>query len=484
MELQFSRVKVRKKKVSRRRFLTSGTGAITLGAQTSRLGLHLPVSSKRTQLIVDDFQRPDSTYHGDAWETLTPGHWRLQSRALRRDLRNAPDPPYGMIWNRHWELEGNYRIEADFTVRQAGSGDGHELLGICFGGSSLYEGWRGGGQPGDACLYCAWRGNGAFGLYDHSSDDPKPVREERILSPARSGDKVTLAVTVSEGSTAEIARVAVEVSGAIRAQVQLDGIERKRFTEGYLGLVCRGDLDFEVHEVRLDPGENSLQDVKLSDLVVAIPMGPTLRQKGKRWLCKILCLFRSEGRTAAIRIADSSVPSRGWTRVPLAGEAPIVTNHFRDHTSVVEASLPGNPAEKDYFFTVWKDGQEVTADPRVEPCVGRLPRLSSPYRVCGLSCHAISAKEFNEPNKNFPWRIDPARWLNRSDPERLGPQRDLFQSDWIFEQYAENSFENIEDFHFQILSWEDDIWYLEMPLFPPSPRDVYRRVALTVGGRR
>ncbi|MHC4074298.1 MAG: hypothetical protein ACYTGS_20115, partial [Planctomycetota bacterium] len=47
------------------------------------------------------------------------------------------------------------------------------------------------------------------------------------------------------------------------------------------------------------------------------------------------------------------------------------------------------------YYTVWKDGVNVTADPRSgwlgkKDYVGRLPQLKAPYRLCGLGGHAIT----------------------------------------------------------------------------------------------
>ena len=60
---------------------------------------------QETKQLVDDFRRPDSAYHGDTWETLTPGHWHIRNNALRRDIPHSPDPPYGMLWH-GWEPVG------------------------------------------------------------------------------------------------------------------------------------------------------------------------------------------------------------------------------------------------------------------------------------------------------------------------------------------------------------------------------------------
>ncbi|UCD28462.1 MAG: hypothetical protein JSV03_15480 [Planctomycetota bacterium] len=43
-------------------------------------------STEREQswITVDDFNRADSLYHGDGWESLNPGYWKIQNKALGR----------------------------------------------------------------------------------------------------------------------------------------------------------------------------------------------------------------------------------------------------------------------------------------------------------------------------------------------------------------------------------------------------------------
>ena len=98
------------------------------------LGAHLAGGQDSQSMVVDDFDRPDSLGIGDGWESLNPGYWKIQSRALRRRLKNVGDGnpvlwfpwhwethrqgaiplnrdlslPYGMMWRRDWEMQGNY----------------------------------------------------------------------------------------------------------------------------------------------------------------------------------------------------------------------------------------------------------------------------------------------------------------------------------------------------------------------------------------
>ena len=177
-----------------------------------------------------------------------------------------------------------------------------------------------------------------------------------------------------------------------------------------------------------------------------------------------------------MRIADTPHPAGGWEPVPVAGRAPIVNNDFRRNTAVIDAALPRNPADTDLYYTVWKDGRNVTADPRPGTdsvgsgtgqvggvpgsgaYVGRLPRLSAPYRLCGLSCHAINGSQPNLPD--------------------AGPGGGFF----VHDQPTPGAYRHLEDYGFQVMMWEDDVWYMELLLYPPSPDDAYKIVTTTLCG--
>jgi hypothetical protein len=180
-------------KLNRRDF--AKTSAATAAALA--LGSPAPAAPGET-VVVDDFQRPDSFYHGDDWESLNPGYWKVEGHALRRRVHTRGDrarrtgfpfhrymeteyetrPPYGMIWRRDWKLSGNYRITMRAVVRSLPARNpeaGYSLMGVCLGGRSLHESWNGAGAEGDACWYAAWRDDGTFGVFDHTSDEAKPV---------------------------------------------------------------------------------------------------------------------------------------------------------------------------------------------------------------------------------------------------------------------------------------------------------------------
>ncbi len=466
-------------------------------------------------VVVDDFDRPDSLYHGDGWETINPGYWKIESRALRRKLHNVgdrnpvdyfpfhwesnrrqpmptevdPSLPFGMIWRRDWKLKGNYTLRAELTVREpaphpspprhAQHHPGYAVMGICFGGRTLYESRNRPSRTGNAAWMAVWSDDGRFGIYDHARrglacpEGLEPAEAPRL----RAGDRVTIEVEVSGREDGPARVTATLRSGATAVTVTRENVDRRRHTEGFFGLVARGLLDFEVNRVEIRPGANRRANVVLNECHVCYALGHTLREQDGKWKCRFVALFRNDGETAEIRIADSPNPAGGWRSVPVAGAAPIVNNDFRRNTAIIEATLPGNPAERTYYYTVWKDGRDVTGDPRVEneaarmpgtgivepapesgDYVGRLPRLRAPYRVCGLGGHAIHGGGPNLPNAAN------------------------FEENWVHDQPTPGAYKYFEEYDFQIVAWEDDVWYLELLFPPPSTDDAYRIITTTIAG--
>lgn len=451
---------------------------------------------------VDDFKRPDSLHHGDEWETMNPGYWKIENKALRRRLKNVgdrnpthwfpwhwethrnqpmpverdPSLPFGMIWRRDWKLEGNYTIRAEFTVhslppRPEGKArwkqqqPGYALMGICFGGRTLYESWHGGGKKGNAAWMALWRDNNVFGFYDHSTDQPKTPQGncDKTTEQLKSGDKITIELAVSGNDPKTATVTATLTAGSSTTVVTCSDVERKMYTEGYFGLAARGLLDFEVNRVLLEPGGNKPDDVSINELHTCYPLGDTLRRVHGRWHCLFVAMFRNHGEETEIRISDSPSPPGGWKSVPLAGSASILSNEFRRNTAVIDAALPYSPADKTMYYTVWKDGRDVTKDPRVcflgkKDYVGCLPRLKAPYRLCGLGGHAIHGGRPNLPNVA------------------------KFQEHWVHDQPTPDAYKYLEEYKFQIMLWEDDVWYLELMFPPPSTDDAYKVITLTIAG--
>jgi hypothetical protein len=454
------------------------------------------------EVVVDDFARADSLYHGHGWESLNPGYWSLQDGALRRRLHNRGDKaratgfpyhyeshkqgampmaydaslPFGMIWRRDWKLRGNYTIRVDATVRALadvpeGAADwkqyqpGYGLMGVCFGGETLFESWTGGGKPGDASWMALWRDDQTFGVFDHASDAPNAaqeglVRETPALAP---GDRVMFEVEVSGDDPATATVIARLKGNGWSVFAQTSGVDRARFTDGYFGLVARGLLDFEVNRVALEPGTNQSIDAPVNDLHVCYPLGDTLRLVDGHWHCDFVALFRSDGERAVVRVADSPNPKNSWASVPVAGEAQIISNEFRLNTAVIDVTLPEEPSEAVQYYTVWKDGSDVTGDPREgflgkKEYVGRLPRLEAPYRMCGLGGHAI----------------------NGGNPDL--PRAERFQEYWVHDQPTPEAYRHLEDYDFQVMLWDDDVWYLELLIYPPSIDDAYKIITYTIAG--
>ena len=478
-------------------------------------------------LLIDDFNRADTPFHGSLWESMNPGYWSIQEGNLRRRLRNegdgkptnwfpwhwethreAPIPtsydrslPYGMLLRRDWYLQGNFSIQVDFTVEalpknQDLSTDkqfypGYGLLGIVFGSQCLHESWDGerarpsgrlaglglGTRP-SASWMTVLTDDGQFGVYAHDSDELSPVvsEAETRVTPLKPGEKATLQVSIS-GEDSEVATVsALLVTEERWAALPPFEAKRSEFLEGYFGLVARGLFDVSIQRIALVPGENTRQSVPVSNLHVCYALGDSLEEREGEWYCKFVALLREEGNPVDIRIANTASPSGGWENVPVAASAPVVTNTFRQSTAVLYAALPASPAETTLYYTVWQDGVNLTPDPRIGTAssgpgtgysgqvpesgeyVGRLPRLDAPYKICGLSCHGI-----HDTNATFE-------------------QTDAFQPWYIHDLPTPNAFQHLEEYNFQIMLWEDDIWYLERVFPPPSRDDAYKVITTTIAG--
>ncbi|MHC4509314.1 MAG: hypothetical protein ACYTAO_10220 [Planctomycetota bacterium] len=464
------------------------------------------VNAQQT-VLVDDFTRDDSLYHGHGWETINPGCWKIENHALRRRLRNrgdwgskpefpfrslldgtkpaiakpplprpyAPALPIAMIWRRDWKLQGNYTIQIETTIRallpviEERKDDpdyvpAYSLMGIGFGSRSLLESWSVGRTKAKTAAWMAlWRSDGRFGIYSHATDGPDPAEREseKESSSLRPGDKVNIELEVS-GDDPEKATVTARFSAHSRTiAVQCLNVKRKEHTDGYFGVVGRGSLDFEVNRVRLVPLKNQPIQAPVNDLNVCYPLGDTLRKIDGFWQCTFIAMFRSDGKRAKIRVADSPEPQGGWKTEPVAGSAEIISNHFRLNTASIRVKLPHNPGEKTMYYTVWKDGSDVTADPRTgwlgkKDYIGRLPRLTAPYRLCGLGGHAITG------------------------PANM-PETYKFGANWVRGQPTPDAYKHFEQYDFQILNWEDDVWYLELVFAPTSVDDAYKIINLTLG---
>ncbi len=492
-------------RLDRRTFLKTATVAAAAAASTSTL-------SARTV----KFEAPDSLYHGDDWETLNPGYWQVEGNALRRRIhslgdraRNTgfpyhyethsprghskmpvdydPSLPPGLIWHRQWRLDGSYGLKAEGSVIAEAHGPrdsdsdgwkmyrkGYGALGVGFGSATLYQSFGQAGQNGNAAWIAAWSDDGYFGVYEHGSDDV--IAMERVAPPTK-GDEFVIEVEVrSTGSNSGTLVARLTVNGSQAAELQVEGVDAKRHLSGFVGLAGQGLLDFNVRTFTVEPGKNEPLNPQLNDCHACYALGDTLRQIDGKWQVRFVGLFRSDGETAEVRVADTPNPAGGWQSVPVAASAPIVNSDFRRNTSVLDATLPRNPADTHLYFTIWKDGEDVTNDPRLGTdavgigtgqvggvpndgaYVGRLPRLTAPYKLCGLSCHAIHGGGPNLPD--------------------AGPGGGFF----VHDQPTPGAYQHLEDYEFQVMMWEDDVWYMELLLYPPSPDDAYKIVTTTLCG--
>ena len=95
--------------------------------------------------------------------------------------------------------------------------------------------------------------------------------------------------------------------------------------------------------------------------------------------------------------------------------------------------------------------------------VGRLPQLTAPYKLCGLSCHAITSGL--QQRQGDGWQI-----LGGGDI-------------WQFrDQPTVDAYSTSRTYGFQIMCWEDDVWYMELVLYPPSTDDAYKVVTTSICG--
>lgn len=489
----------------------------------------------QTAVTMDNFQRPDSFNVGAAWESLNPGYWMIKDFSLRRRLKNigdrarasdfpfhyqskrhpngkmplAYDPslPLGLLWNRQWKLSGNYRVQIQAKVKalspDVAAGDGADwamyqpgngLLGISFGGQSQFESYY---PSAEASAMLVLQEDGRFGLVKHTDTSLPGVAEETVQDqPAlQIGDDIRLTLQVS-GRAKDYATVNGElwVNGNKRAGVTWGQAPRANETDGYVGLASRGLLDVEITSIQLEPGSNRALHAPQNRCQVCYALGDSLREEGGRWRVRFVALFREAGKQAAIRVSDSASPAGGWSSVPVAGEAPIVSNDFRRNTAVIEAVLPFNPAERSHYYTVWQDGVDVTSDPRIgtdsvgpgtglvgdAPAegdyVGRLPRLGAPYKICGLSCHAIHPASYAALPDAAGGRC--GQGIVGAGQAPCG----IADAWYVHDQPAHQAFKHLEEYGFQVMLWEDDIWYMELLLYPPSTDDAYKIINATIAG--
>ena len=499
--------------VDRREMMAASVASVAIAAAGSPLlgaatNATLPVATK-----ISHVSNPDSLYHGHSWQTLNPGFWKVENGALRRRMKNYGDrarktgfPFHAVthgfkfetkydpsllpcaIYSRQWKLKDKFSISAtmkylaDRPEPEEGDdpawkmyNDGYGQFGLAIGAKSIYESYT----KLINTIRFVW------------SDDQKL----HLIFPGQKKQKGfskvidTKKLTVGDECKFQIDVESTEGKSTIKATMTVGGetfeIEQTVATElssGYVGVTSQGLVDFEVSEFNVEPYKNKALNIGVADCLGCYPLGDSLTQnKDGQWTVKFVGMFASDGQKVELRISDSAEPDGGWESVPVAGTALIVNNAWRSNTSVILTTLPANPAEKTMYYTVWKDGVNVTADSRVgtDACgpgsgfvgdvpgggnyVGRLPQLKAPYKMCGLSCHAI--------NEGLQQRVD-GSW-------KMMGRRD----DWILrDQPTVDSYKHLEEYDFQIMVWEDDVWYMELVMYPPSTPDAYNIVAHSICG--
>ncbi|MFK7767247.1 MAG: twin-arginine translocation signal domain-containing protein [Mariniblastus sp.] len=515
--------------ISRREFLAksaAATAAVSIvgGAPSHALGAG---TSKLASTITSfNFEKPDSLFHGHEWETLNPGYWKIENGALRRRLKNYGDRarhtgfPYhaethgfkfetdydpslrtGVIYSPIWDLNSGYSLKVDFTFRGPRPvaeekdnsdwqmyQDGFGLMGVAIGAKSVYESYT---KIANA-TQIGWTDDGQLKILAPSRSRGKqsgvePIEDKVLKSTSAEsiklapGDQCQLKIVVAPINEKQSSIKVTFVSG--EHSVSTSHTMPTGKVEGYVGIASRGLIDFEVNHFKVDPGTNKPRDIGVADCLVCYPLGDTLKKVNEKWQVRFVGMFASDGDKIEIRVSDAEKPESGWESVAVCGTAKLVNNAWRKNTSVVEVMLPFNPAEKTLYYTVWKDGQNVTADGRVgtDACgpgtglvgdvpgggnyVGRLPRLVTPYKLCGLSCHAINSGLQERKENGEGWKMSGGRdrWLIRDQP-------------------SVESYKHLEDYNFQIMVWEDDVWYMELVMYPPSTDDAYKIVALSICG--
>lgn len=503
----------------RRQFLKSSAaaGATALFGKSAFANFGEPA-------LVDDFQRADSLYHGVRWETQNPGYWQIKDNALRRRLSNMgdrarktgfpyhssvdsdprssgkmeteydPSLPVGLLWWRDKKVKDAYVVEMSGTFHggrpdEIPEGDdaswqmysaGFGVIGIAFGADSVFQSYQ---KVGKA-LIAGWSDQEPGSQFSTSYADPRKngsrKPSEVAVSGLKPGDSFLIRVEVVPTDEGRAIVKSSFSSGGVTSEAPLFHTDLSD-CEGFVGVAARGLIDFEVNDFQVSSSESEISQVGHCECLGCWALGDSLKEVDGEWVVRFVSLFASDGETAELRISTEENPDRGWENVPVAGTAKIVSHEWRRNTSTIEATLPVNPGTVDLFYTVWKDGVNVTADDRIGTAavgpgtgfvgdvpssgsyVGRLPRLQAPYRLGGFSCHAISGGLQKKTDEGFELVGRNAEWEFRDQP-------------------SEGCYEAFEDYELQILVWEDDVWYLELELYPPSTDDAYKVIANSICG--
>ena len=399
--------------INRRDFIAKSAAATAAASLAgSPLDNAICAESENTNSITNfNFEKPNSLFHGHDWETLNPGFWKIENGALRRRLKNYGDRarhtgfPYhaethgfkfetdydpslatGVIYSPLWDLKSGYALIVDFTYRGDRPApaekdnekwqmyqDGFGLMGVAIGAKSVFESYT---KIANA-IQIGWmddRHLKAFTPVRSRSRQSgiKPIADKSVTpSPAEtiglsSGDKCQLTVDVQPINEKQSkVKVAFALLAGDKKSVSFEFKMPTAKVEGYVGIASRGLIDFEVNNFKIEPGTNKPRNVGVADCLVCYPLGDTLKKVDGKWQVRFVGMFASDGKKIEIRVSDKENPDGGWAGVEIGGSAKLVNNDWRKNTSVVEVTLPFNPAQKTLYYTIWKDGVNVTADGRV-----------------------------------------------------------------------------------------------------------------------
>lgn len=486
------------------------------------------------------FDGMPGVFPGDRWEGFNLGYWKEGEGGLRRvteamgdrvrvtgfpyhykthtdrgenegemALDYDPSQPLGIMWQRKSRMDGAVECRMEFTVEKLSlpMRDGDDagwrmyqgfwgLAGIAIGASSQFEGHF---PSRDASPMLVVRADGEFGIMTHSRAENYAIRASRDTkheadpvvpavngstvqtAPLKAGETIVLTLLARPGSDGALALEGTMERGKTVSRIA------SRMPEGrglgdHIGIAARGLLDVTVSKFATSGAVKALE-APLNDCHSCYPLGDTLKQKDGRWQVRFVGMFRSPG-NVEIRVSDTENPSGGWAGVPVAGKGPTLTDDIRRDTALIDVTLPRSPAEATLYYTIWKDGIDVTGDPRIGTpsvgdgtgllgdipvsgnYVGRLPRLAPPYRVCGLSCHAITTES-----------------RSALEHDGRGPgRRGIAAANWVHDQPIHGAFRHVEDFDYQVMLWDDDIWYMELAQYPPNTDDAFKIVTLSICG--
>ena len=328
--------------VDRRQFMKSTGQAMVTAAAISTGGLasaQTTASSKSESVASNhlfEFTGPDSLTHGPGWETLNPGYWQIKGNALRRRIKNYgdrarstgfpfhyethdrnggvmstdydPSLPHGVIYRRDWKLEGNWTIRARFQfhdhvdVRREGDDDswkmyqpGYSVMGLAFGAKSVFESYN---KVRNA-QFVAWTDNEEFGFAKKSGKAKQGGRAANLVDTAKlkKGDVVEMELTARPIDDATVELTAT-FSGPDGKESSVTQNVKRRFAEGYVGIVGRGLADFSVEQFEVAPGSNRQLQAGEVDCYTCYPLGDTLKQQNGAWHVRFVALFATDGKRA------------------------------------------------------------------------------------------------------------------------------------------------------------------------------------------